>query len=538
MSGANQPDVTPPIVRNPVYGATYNTGGVGRCLYITNTSLASADAALAPANEGRVMVLVNDSRYGGCAATFAVSYNGAWMTEAEVHEVGHSLGLLADEYDYPNTTYSGSEPSQANITTSPVGQKWSQWWGTNGISAFQGAGYYLYGLFRPRIDCLMRSLGVPLCEVCQEQISRQINTVVHAIESPLPATANVQVAVPTQQSFSFTDIVPPQNNPLITWSLDGQPLAGQSAASYLFDSATQTLGSHALVVTVQDQTTLVRSDPSHLLRDEFTWNITVVDPTTANLHVTAFTPASVLVQPGSEVDLTTTVHNDGPAAAGSFQVEHFLSVDSLWSTSDYYLGGYTVTGLAAGQDDVNTRRVRLPALMGTQINRLFVKVDRLDAVRESNEADNERMTTLFGTSPSCTPVLEYRDDLLYPRDANAVSIANGGQALPTVIARCAAPGTMYVIAWGFSGTSPGTPLGNGFTAPLNADAGTQLGLALLNSPVFQQFWGPLDAQGVGRATLQWPAGLNLLPLSGHFAAVLLDGNGIAGVTNAIAIDLR
>jgi len=48
----------------------------------------------------------------------------------------------------------------------------------------------------------------------------------------------------------------------------------------------------------------------------------------------------------------------------------------------------------------------------------------------------------------------------------------------------------------------------------------------------------LDAQGVGRATLQWPAGLSLLPLSGNFAAVLLDANGVVGVTNAIAIDLR
>ena len=53
------------------------TGGVGRCVYIQNESLALQDAALAPANEGRVLVLVNDSRYGGCASTFAVSYNGS-----------------------------------------------------------------------------------------------------------------------------------------------------------------------------------------------------------------------------------------------------------------------------------------------------------------------------------------------------------------------------------------------------------------------------------------------------------------------------
>ena len=75
-SGADHPDATPPIFVNTAYEATYNFGGTGRCLYIQNTSLGLADAALAPATEGRVMVMVNDNRYGGCAATFACSYNG------------------------------------------------------------------------------------------------------------------------------------------------------------------------------------------------------------------------------------------------------------------------------------------------------------------------------------------------------------------------------------------------------------------------------------------------------------------------------
>ncbi|MBK9129925.1 MAG: hypothetical protein IPM13_19425 [Phycisphaerales bacterium] len=91
-SGADHPDVNPPIYRDTVYGATYNTGGTARCLYITNTSLALADAALAPANEGRVLVMVNDSRYGGCAGQFAVSYNGSSMNEVQIHEMGHSVG--------------------------------------------------------------------------------------------------------------------------------------------------------------------------------------------------------------------------------------------------------------------------------------------------------------------------------------------------------------------------------------------------------------------------------------------------------------
>src|SRR5690606_40708180 len=115
QSGADRPDETPPVFVNTAYNATYNYGGTDRCLYIQNTSLALADAALAPATEGRVLVMVNDSRYGGCASTFAVSYNGSSMTEVQAHELGHSLGQVADEYDYPNANYTGGEPSSVNV---------------------------------------------------------------------------------------------------------------------------------------------------------------------------------------------------------------------------------------------------------------------------------------------------------------------------------------------------------------------------------------------------------------------------------------
>ena len=47
---------------------------------------------------------------------------------------GKGIRQLADEYEYAGNTYSGPEPSSPNITTSPTGQKWSLWHGTQGIS--------------------------------------------------------------------------------------------------------------------------------------------------------------------------------------------------------------------------------------------------------------------------------------------------------------------------------------------------------------------------------------------------------------------
>ncbi|MFN6196953.1 MAG: M64 family metallopeptidase [Planctomycetota bacterium] len=55
-SGADRPDENPPVFRNTVYDATYNFGGVDRCLYIQNTSQAVSGAPVADAPLARAKV--------------------------------------------------------------------------------------------------------------------------------------------------------------------------------------------------------------------------------------------------------------------------------------------------------------------------------------------------------------------------------------------------------------------------------------------------------------------------------------------------
>jgi hypothetical protein len=538
-SGASQPDVTPPIVKNTAYSASYNTGGTARCLYIQNTSQALADAALAPANEGRVLVMVNDSRYGGCAGQFAVSYNGASMVEVQSHELGHSLAGLADEYDYPNNLYTGNEPTQVNITANSVGQKWSHWWGTESVSAFQGGGYYLQGLWRPRNDCLMRSLGVTLCPVCREQITKSASSIVNTIDAPQPSATTVTVSQPAVQAFSFTNLVPVANNPLITWKLDGVVVVGQNTSGFFLPTAGLSLGNHTLAVEVLDRSTQVRNDPGNLMRDSRTWTVTVTDPSAANLRIGSMLVAQQVLPGNAETDVTITVVNDGPAPANNISLECFLSVDTTVQTSDFYLGRSVIPTLLAGQQTTIVRRVRLPAAASPRLYSLLATLDREGAIMESSEADNTQLRSVLVQTGPCGPFLEYRDDLVYPRDQNSVSLTSGGTVLPTIVARCAAPGTLYLIAWGTSGTSPGLQLGPGLLLPLNFDASTSTSLELLNGPVFQSCFGALDGNGFANATIAWPAALPLIATPGHFAAVLLDPSlAIIGVTNAVAFDLQ
>ncbi len=274
QSGADHPDVSPPIVKDTVYDATYNYGGTARCLYIKNTSRANADAQLAPDVEGRVIILVNDTRYGGCASTFAVSYTGSNGPEVQAHEFGHSFGGLADEYDYGRSgTYTGPEPSAANLSADPTGAaKWPLWLGFNGVSAFQGGGYYATGMYRPKNNCLMKSLGVPLCPVCNEQLVKQAYATVSGLENPSPSpSVPVTLQKPQTQVFSISSIVP--GNATITWSYGGQQVG--TGQSLTFDSTHFSSGRRTLTVSVKDPTSYVRKDPKNLLTATESWSVEV-----------------------------------------------------------------------------------------------------------------------------------------------------------------------------------------------------------------------------------------------------------------------
>ena len=537
-SGADQPDVTPPIVVDTVYGATYNTGGVDRCLYITNTSLALADAALAPATEGRVLVLVNSTRYGGCASTFAVSYTGSSMGQVQVHELGHSLGNLADEYDYPNQTYTGAEPGQVNVTTASSGQKWSHWWGTDSISAFEGARYYRYGLYRPRNNCMMRSLGVTMCAVCREQVSKVTNSVVDTIVATSPAATSLTLTTPT--TFSITHIVPAANNPLITWRLDGVAIAGANGTTLLLDPATTAPGPHTLTVEVEDRTPFVRQDPAATMRETHSWTVNVPAPPAVQLTVPAFSASGIWFQPGATVTLSPTVHNAGDLPAGPFTVEFFLAASQLaWSTQDVYLGSVAVPGLAAGQGTVAGHTTQLPWHLPPALWFVHAVVDRAGVVPEGNENDNSRAVLIVAQQGPCVTKLEFDDPLLPPSGPGAVSLAAGGTLHPTVVAPCTDPlASLYVILWGASGTTPGVPLSPNALLPLNPDGFTDLGVALLNGPELGGFLGLFDAQGVGRATFTLPPQSGLPSATTHFAAVVMTATELfAAASNAIEVRL-
>ncbi|MHC5070614.1 MAG: M64 family metallopeptidase, partial [Planctomycetota bacterium] len=523
-----------------VYDASYGTGSTARCLYIKNTSQALRDAALAPANEGRILVLVNDPRYGGCAGTFAVSYNGGSMVEVQTHEFGHSFGRLADEYSYPNGTYTGGEPSQKNVTTDPTGKrKWPKWIGIQGVSAFEGAYYYRRGIYRPAISCLMRSLYQKLCAVCKEQLVLYALRTVSHIDNPQPSALWVELKKTEKKTFSFANIA--SSSSKILWRING---ATQTATgtSLLVDATTlKQTGTNVVEVEVSEQTPFVKEDPTNLLTKKHHWLVTIAGPPLPDLTISALTSQGQSPAAGNNLDIIAVTLNKGNVDATNVKVDFFLSTDAKITATDPYLGGYTIPLLKKkdGYDLKNPYRVEIPphTLPGTYY--VGAIADREDKIKELNENNNVNAYAVKVTKAGCAARLAYDDPLVYPTNKGTIGIKAGGTLHPTVTAVCNA-GSGYLILIGCTGTSPGTNTGSGLTLPLNLDACSTAAYGLVNSPFLQAFLGTLDTNGLGRATLKIPQNTLIGTVRAHMAALVFDHKSglFRAVSNSVELEFK
>jgi hypothetical protein len=172
-----------------------------RCLYYSNPCDASAENNIVAAEQrapfaDTTIVMVNTARYGGCGGARAV-YSAANQaaTEVALHELGHSLGGLADEYGgYPSCGgYAGGINTSVNATQG----NWSEWIPEIGAPK-QGGQYYEQCIYRPETNCEMRALGLPFCRVCTQQFSR-----VFYGHPRVSATAPLKNPTPTTSTISL-----------------------------------------------------------------------------------------------------------------------------------------------------------------------------------------------------------------------------------------------------------------------------------------------------------------------------------------------
>ncbi|MBO4599129.1 MAG: peptidase M64 [Bacteroidales bacterium] len=186
-------DPTKGIYVNSLVGATYNTFGADR--YLMTTHLFQLHDAIGSTPCDHIVIMANSTTYGGGAIYnfYAISSLNPMAPMVLPHELGHSIGGLADEYVDENLSYGDMhaptvEPTEPNITTLVnFASKWADMLpvGTpvptpsndslsrkeNGpLGVYEGAGYHSKGFYRPVMHCMMRDYA-PFCPVCARRLN-------------------------------------------------------------------------------------------------------------------------------------------------------------------------------------------------------------------------------------------------------------------------------------------------------------------------------------------------------------------------------
>jgi hypothetical protein len=164
-------------------------------LLCVNETKAKEFAALAPQAD-QVIALGNTLKYGGAGGSVATASGAnAQAGQIAIHELGHSIGGLADEYDYPYLTYTGDEPKELNVTKDPTGAKWGEYLGQPSpdggvIAPVEGARYYKGGLYRPTANSIMRTLGKQFNSIGRDAMIKAFKAKIPSLNNAAAPPAN------------------------------------------------------------------------------------------------------------------------------------------------------------------------------------------------------------------------------------------------------------------------------------------------------------------------------------------------------------
>lgn len=265
-------DPSPGINRDTALDMQYWCGGTERLLCVS-VSKAYQAAASAP-DIDQIIAIANSSKYGGAGYPSnnlgtAAGQNGS-AVEIAIHEMGHSLGDLADEYTYGGpTTYTGNEPSAIDVSifdrTEQLDQerKWYRWMDASisgfdsPTSTYEGGNYSQFGIYRPSNNSMMRNLGRPFNLPSAERLIRQIYLEVDPIDDGTPNGTVLE----RDDIAWITPMQPIGHNLSVIWYLNDQLIISAVGVNQVDLSTLPLLdGENTLRVDVVDPTPWVRNE--------------------------------------------------------------------------------------------------------------------------------------------------------------------------------------------------------------------------------------------------------------------------------------
>jgi len=290
--GGDHPPSSPTI-----FDGYFGCGGIDRLPCLGNeTALWQVIRESAPEydpSHDLLIVLLNDTKYGGGTGTYVIFSVGAGPSIA-VHESGHAFAALDDEYSSSGGGACGADCPGPNTTTiaDPTQIKWRLWIepGTpvptpegsvppQTIGLFEGAHYMPTGAYRPRQNCVMRQGDTTFCAPCGEALVLGLYAKTDPIETPIPEDTAVKIGPSGCVRLSYDGPKPNPNTLESIWTID---TAAAGAGTSLDVSASALgQGSHTVELTVTDKTGLVRKDVNGTLTSKRSWTV-AVDPSGSN----------------------------------------------------------------------------------------------------------------------------------------------------------------------------------------------------------------------------------------------------------------
>ena len=175
--------------------ASFYTLGTERYLMVEDMWRLASVCGLMPYDH--VLVICNTRKYGGGGIYnfHSTVTDNRYFNYVCVHELGHGIAGLADEYytsDVAVQDYypQGTEPPAPNITSLVnFDAKWKDMLDSDvpvptsaekqyedDLGVFEGAGYCAKGLYRPRKSCTMKDIKYDyFCPVCQRAFQRMFD---------------------------------------------------------------------------------------------------------------------------------------------------------------------------------------------------------------------------------------------------------------------------------------------------------------------------------------------------------------------------
>jgi len=126
-SGSDHPSRN--ITRDTYFNSSYGTSGLERLVTINSAGSARASALLQQLmpEYDIVIVLVNDTEYGGSGGSYLISSMHTSSAEIATHELGHSFAHLGDEYSDAYPGYPDFEEPNTTRETQRDQIKWRGW---------------------------------------------------------------------------------------------------------------------------------------------------------------------------------------------------------------------------------------------------------------------------------------------------------------------------------------------------------------------------------------------------------------------------